>query len=56
MVAVKLYVMLSLDGKTDPKSKFDLTFVVIKGGFPLSRNFYVRTDVTFKWLYVRKLK
>ena len=28
----------------------------IKGGFPLSRNFYVRTDVNFNWLYVRKLK
>ena len=27
-----------------------------KGGFPLSRNFYVRTDVNFNWLYVRKLK
>ena len=25
-----------------------------KGGFPLSRNFYVRTDVNFNWLYVRK--
>ena len=29
---------------------------VAKGGFPLSRNFYVRTDVNFNWLYVRKLK
>ena len=28
----------------------------LKGGFPLSRNFYVRTDVNFNWLYVRKLK
>ena len=27
-----------------------------EGGFPLSRNFYVRTDVNFNWLYVRKLK
>ena len=27
-----------------------------KGGFQLSRNFYVRTDVNFNWLYVRKLK
>ena len=27
-----------------------------KGGFSLSRNFYVRTDVHFNWLYVRKLK
>ena len=27
-----------------------------KGGFPLSRNFYVRTDVNFNWLYVRKLR
>ena len=27
-----------------------------KGGFPLSRNFYVRTDVNLNWLYVRKLK
>ena len=27
-----------------------------KGGFPLSRNFYVRRDVDFNWLYVRKLK
>ena len=27
-----------------------------KGGLPLSRNFYVRTDVNFNWLYVRKLK
>ena len=27
-----------------------------KGGFPLSRNFYVRTDVNFNSLYVRKLK
>ena len=27
-----------------------------KGGFPLSRNFYVRADVNFNWLYVRKLK
>ena len=25
----------------------------IKGGFPLSRIFYVRTDVNFNWLYVR---
>ena len=25
-----------------------------KGGFPLSQNFYVRTDVNFNWLYVRK--
>jgi len=27
-----------------------------KGGFPLSRtcNFYVRTDVNFNWLYMRK--
>ena len=24
------------------------------GGFPLSRNFYVRTDVNFNWLHVRK--
>ena len=29
---------------------------LFKGGFPLSRNFYVRTDVNFNWLYVRKLK
>ena len=29
---------------------------VSKGGFPLSRNFYVRTDINFNWLYVRKLK
>ena len=29
---------------------------ILEGGFPLSRNFYVRTDVNFKWLYVRKLK
>ena len=28
----------------------------LKGGFPLSRNFYVRTDVNFNWLFVRKLK
>ena len=27
-----------------------------KGGFPLSRNFYVRTDVNFNWLYVHELK
>ena len=27
-----------------------------KGGFPLSRNFYVRTDINFNWLYVRKLE
>ena len=27
-----------------------------KGGFPLSRNFYVRTDANFNWLYVRQLK
>ena len=27
---------------------------MVKGGFPLSRNFYVRTDVNFNWLYVRK--
>ena len=27
-----------------------------KGGFPLSRNFYVRTDVNLNWLDVRKLK
>ena len=27
-----------------------------KGGFPKSRNFYVRTDVNFNWFYVRKLK
>ena len=27
---------------------------VSKGGFPLSRNFYVRTDVNFNWLYVCK--
>ena len=25
-----------------------------KGGFPLSRNFYLRMDVNFNWLYVRK--
>ena len=25
----------------------------IKGGFPPSRIFYVRTDVNFNWLYVR---
>ena len=25
----------------------------LKGGFPLSRNFYVRTDVNLNWLYVR---
>ena len=30
--------------------------IVCKGGFPLSRNFYVRTDVNLNWLYVRKLK
>ena len=30
--------------------------VVLKGGFSLSRNFYVRTDVNFNRLYVRKLK
>ena len=35
--------------KVEPRSTF--TF---KGGFPLSRNFYVRTDVNFNWLYVRK--
>ena len=27
-----------------------------QGGFPLSRNFYARTDVNFNWLNVRKLK
>ena len=27
-----------------------------KGGFKLSRNFHVRTDVNFNWLYVRKFK
>ena len=27
-----------------------------KDGFPLSRNFYVRTDVNFNWLYVRIIK
>ena len=31
-------------------------FASLEGGFPLSRNFYVRTDVNFNWLYVRKLK
>ena len=25
-------------------------FEAFKGGFPLSRNFYVRTDVNFNWL------
>ena len=30
--------------------------VASKGGFPLSRNFYVRTDVKFNGPYVRKLK
>ena len=36
---------------------FEFTHVKpVKGGFPLSRNFYVRTDVNFNWLYVRKLK
>ena len=29
---------------------------ITKGGFPLPRNFYVRTDVNLNWLYVRKLK
>ena len=29
---------------------------ILEGGLPLSRNFYVRTDVNFNWLYVRKLK
>ena len=33
MVAAELYVMLSLDGKIEQKSKFDLTFVVIKFNF-----------------------
>ena len=31
-----------------------VTIGAYKGGFPLSRNFYVRTDVKFYWLYVRK--
>ena len=31
-----------------------LSFLQSQGGFPLSRNFYVRTDVNFNWLYVRK--
>ena len=26
----------------------------VKGGFPLSRKFYVRADVNFNWLYVGK--
>ena len=26
----------------------------VEGGFPLSRNFYVRTDVNLNWLYTRK--
>ena len=30
--------------------------ILPKGGFPLSHNFYVRMDVNFNWLYVRKLK
>ena len=37
-------------------SVLSISFVIdqLKGGFPLSRNFYVRTDVNFNWLYVRK--
>ena len=27
---------------------------ITKGGFPLSRNFYVHTDVNLNWLYVHK--
>ena len=44
--------------KVEPRSRKDYATVEIhlKGGFPLSRNFYVRTDVNFNWLYVRKLK
>ena len=30
--------------------------VMPEGGFPLPRNFYMRSDVDFNWLYVRKLK
>ena len=32
------------------------TTIPPEGGFPLSHNFYVHTDVNFNWLYVRKLK
>ena len=42
-----------LEMKCDMQVSYEM---VSKGGFPLSRNFYVRTDVNFNWLYVRKLK
>ena len=35
---------------------YTIATIACKGGFPLSRNFYVRTDVNLNWLYVRKLK
>ena len=35
---------------------YTIDTIACKGGFPLSRNFYVRTDVNLNWLYVRKLK
>ena len=39
-----------------PRNKYKLLCALAKGGFPLSRNFYVRKGVNFNWLYVRKLK
>ena len=43
-------------GEIEPLVSGFKRLVVRKGGFPLSRNFYARTDVNFNWLYVRKLK
>ena len=51
-----------LDWRNTPSEGMDTSHALrllgrrCKGGFPLSRNFYVRTDVNFNWLYVRKLK
>ena len=44
------------DCKKKEKPKQKTVFGHLKGGFPLSHNFYVPTDVSFNWLYVNKLE
>ena len=45
---------LICDERIRPEILFKRNLCV--GGFPLPRNLYVRTDASFNWLYVRKLK
>ena len=58
-----MYSMENINFERGPKGTVKVYFTNLqvkvyftKGGFPLSRNFYIRTDVNFNWLYMHKLK